>query len=134
MKWHCELIKLDNSKVMPCHYYLKDKSMKRVVIRSYLSIDEKKMVQDNASKVCLSASEYIRRIITGTKLPVLGNAKTVTDLLKVNADLARLGNLLKMALDNDDPEMSKNLSLDMKQIIAKIATTKQILETKIMEL
>ncbi len=122
------------TKQMPCHYYLKDKRMKRVAMRLYISPDDKKMVQNNATKVCLSASEYIRRVITGTKLPVLGNAKTVTDLLKVNADLARLGNLLKMALDNENPEITKRLSLDIKQIIFNIETTKNRLETKIMEL
>ena len=53
----------------------------------------------NAKRLGISSSEYMRRVVTGMRLPQPGNAQSVRDLLKINADLARLGNLFKLALD-----------------------------------
>ena len=41
----------------------------------------------------------MRRVVTGLRLPQPGNAQSVRDLMKINADQARLGNLFKLALD-----------------------------------
>ena len=73
--------------------------MKRVCVKAYLPQEEKVRLDGLAGRARLSSSEVIRRLVSGSGLPDLGDYNAVRDLLKVNADLARLGNLLKLAID-----------------------------------
>ena len=75
--------------------------MKRVCVKAYLPQEEKARLDGLAGRARLSSSEVIRRLVSGGGLPDLGDYNAVRDLLKVNADLARLGNLLKLAIDED---------------------------------
>ena len=50
----------------------------------------------------IGRSELVRRLIANARLPdasAFAAAEGIRDLLKVNADLARLGNLFRMAID-----------------------------------
>ena len=73
--------------------------MKRVCVKAYLPQEEKVRLDGLAGRARLSSSEVIRRLVSGSGLPDLGDYNAVRDLLKVNADLARLGNLLKLVID-----------------------------------
>jgi phage/plasmid primase-like uncharacterized protein len=53
----------------------------------------------HAGRVGLSGSELVRQLVASAALPDSGDLGAVRDLLKVNADLARAGNLLKLAID-----------------------------------
>ena len=58
----------------------------------------------------------MRRAVTGVLLPPPGNAQSVRDLMKINADQARLGNLFKLALD-------EGTDLELEGLMGMIAET-----------
>lgn len=67
--------------------------------------EEKIQVQALADQVRLSVSELLRRLVLGHRLPDAQDfvsAQAIRDLLKINADQARLGNLLKLLIDEAD--------------------------------
>lgn len=67
--------------------------------------EELERVKAQADQFKLSVSEMLRRFVLGQHLPDptdFADAQAVRDLLKVNADQARLGNLLKLAIDESD--------------------------------
>ncbi|MBF0325868.1 MAG: conjugal transfer protein TraJ [Alphaproteobacteria bacterium] len=62
-------------------------------------------VKSQAAQFKLSISEMLRRFALGNTLPdpsAFAGAAAIRELLKVNADQARLGNLLKLAIDESD--------------------------------
>lgn len=74
----------------------------RHVIKTYFNDSEKDRLDQLASQLRLSRSELLRRLLMNSPLPKARDfeaSRAVLDLLKVNADLARLGNLLKLAMD-----------------------------------
>ncbi|WP_417247412.1 plasmid mobilization protein [Celeribacter sp.] len=74
----------------------------RHVIKTYLNDEEKARIDQLASQLRLSRSELLRRLLMNSKLPSAADFAAwqgIRDLLKVNADQARLGNLFKLALD-----------------------------------
>lgn len=73
--------------------------MRRVCVKAYLMPAEKTRLETLAGKVRISGSELVRRLIMGARLPDRHNSDMIRDLLKINADLARLGNLLKLGID-----------------------------------
>ncbi|WP_096704150.1 conjugal transfer protein TraJ [Magnetospirillum sp. 15-1] len=67
--------------------------------------EEMERVRKQADQFKLSISEMLRRFALGERLPdpsTFAGAEAIRNLLKVNADQARLGNLLKLALDESD--------------------------------
>lgn len=60
------------------------------------------MIDQNAKNVGLSTSTYLRNIGIGIEVKGILDQKAVGDMAKVNADLGRLGGLLKMWLSNDE--------------------------------
>ncbi|NIZ01920.1 plasmid mobilization protein [Thalassospira lucentensis] len=74
----------------------------RHVIKTYLNDEEKARIDQLARQLRLSRSELLKRLLMNTKLPSARDFAAwqgIRDLLKVNADQARLGNLFKLALD-----------------------------------
>ncbi len=74
----------------------------RHVIKTYLNDEEKERIDQLAHQMRLSRSELLKRLLMNTKLPSARDFAAwqgIRDLLKVNADQARLGNLFKLALD-----------------------------------
>lgn len=95
--------------------------------KSYWTEEEKNDGIAKAEQLGLSFSEFIRRTATGARLPNIGHAETVRDLLKINADLARLGNLLKLAIDEEQP-------MAVLELADQIKSTQDLLKQKIKEL
>ena len=60
-------------------------------------------------------------------LPQPGSAQSVRDLMKINADQARLGNLFKLALN-------EGTNLELEGLMVSIAKTQVLLKSKVMEL
>ncbi len=83
--------------------------------------DERARVDQLADQLKLSVSELLRRLALGHRLPDpedFALAHAIRDLLRINADQARLGNLLKLALD-DDPGPAQRARIE--SLIAEIA-------------
>jgi hypothetical protein len=92
---------------------------KRILIS--FTDDERAQVDSLAGQLRLSVSELLRRLALGHRLPDpqdFAAAQAIRDLLKINADQARLGNLLKLALD-DDPGPAARARID--SLIGEIA-------------
>ena len=94
----------------------------------YLNRCEKDKLVTLAKGYNLSQSELIRFSIFNIPLPNIGKQQAISDLLKINADLARLGNLFKLALDEDfyPEELNKHINA--------IADLRAILKAKIEKL
>lgn len=94
---------------------------------------EKAELEALAGRTGKSFSELIRALVAGRQ-PITAASKhlQVRDLLKVNADLARLGNLLKMILD--DESLILPAGIDFKGLYASIRETQDELKAKVREL
>lgn len=100
-------------------------------IKAYVSQAEKDEVTALALQARLTVSNLIRRLVLGQKLPDAHRHEAVIEMVKINADLARLGNLLRMALD--DPEFV-TAEISLEDLFDNIRETQAILKAKIKEL
>lgn len=72
---------------------------KRILLKAYVKPELHKRITDHAHRTKLSASRIVERVLETGKLPDVGNAQAIQVLLAVNADQARLGNLLLKAIN-----------------------------------
>lgn len=84
----------------------------RHLIKTYLNDDEKAHIDALAAQLRLSRSDLLRRLVMSYRIPKAEDFvawQGIRDLMKVNADQARLGNLFKLALDDapDDQLMAR---------------------------
>lgn len=63
--------------------------------------EEESLIKSNAAQSGLTIAEYLRRVGMGTELKSLADKDAVLELSKINADLGRLGGLLKLWLTDD---------------------------------
>ena len=63
--------------------------------------DEETEIKSNAAKAGLSIAEYLRRVSIGYHIQSAIDKDYVLQLSKINADLGRLGGLLKLWLSQD---------------------------------
>lgn len=85
-----------------------------------------------AKQANLTISETIRRLVIGKKLPDANRHHQVLELVNVNADLARLGNLQRMYLSDPDLPLPENM--DLEELCDRIEETRTLLKRKIEEL
>jgi len=71
---------------------------KKPFLKAYLTLEEYAQVNDLAASSGLSRSELIRRCALGREIPGRVDQRAVLLLQKANADLGRLGGLLKQRL------------------------------------
>jgi hypothetical protein len=93
-----------------------------------LTPKERDHIDALAGKLHLNRSEVVRRVVLAKRVPDPTEFvawQGIRDLMKVNADLARLGNLFKLALDEEPPE---SLIEKLDEIAADIAETQQHLK------
>ena len=105
-------------------------SPKRKLIGSWLLPEEKAEVTALAKQARLTVSELVRRLVLGQSLPDMHRHEAVIDLVKINADLARLGNLLRMALTDDDEALLPE-SFNLENLYEEISDTQTELKIKI---
>lgn len=108
---------------------MNDKRKRTVPLRSWVSQEEAEEVKALAKQARLTVSELVRRLVTGKQLPDANRHEAVIELIKINADLARLGNLLRMALDDD--EFQPPEGMDLETLFGKMRDTQTILKAKI---
>ncbi|WP_114104319.1 plasmid mobilization protein [Thalassospira profundimaris] len=106
----------------------------RHVIKTYLNDEEKERIDQLAHQMRLSRSELLKRLLMNAKLPSASDFAAwqgIRDLLKVNADQARLGNLFKLALDEP---LSADLLKKFDDMIRDIEETQAELKISIGEI
>ncbi|KTD33840.1 conjugal transfer relaxosome component TraJ [Legionella nautarum] len=64
--------------------------------------DEEIEIKNNAATSGLTTAEYLRRLGLGLKIHGIIDKQHILELSKINADLGRLGGLLKLWLTNDE--------------------------------
>ena len=69
---------------------------KRIAV--YLGPGEYDTIQASAKRAGLTLSTFCKKVCTGIPVPSMEHQQAIKDILKVNADLGRLGGLLKLAL------------------------------------
>ena len=88
-------------------------------ITLYLLPDEKKFIDENAERLNISANEFIRASIRGQQFPSYVDQDSIRELLKLRADLGRLGGLLKLWLTNDHKTAKFNVAVIL-QLLGRI--------------
>lgn len=99
----------------------KNKTGKTMVIPIRITPAEKNRLLDLAQAHGLSLSEYMRQAGLIHEITSRTEVETVLQLAKINVDQARLGNLLKLAIDQDNTR-------EVEQLIADIRQTQQQLK------
>lgn len=84
-------------------------------------------IASSASRAGLSVSRFVRLVCLGMAIPSREDAQARRELLKVNADLARLGGLLKIALRYER-------AVEVRQLVAELAETQEALKSIVKEL
>jgi len=88
--------------------------------------EERARVDELSAQLRLSRSELLRRLVLSHPIPKPEDFvawEGIRDLLKVNADLARLGNLFKLAIDEtEDVKLAETLKAQAADM-AKIQAT-----------
>ncbi|MBA2709017.1 MAG: conjugal transfer transcriptional regulator TraJ [Tatlockia sp.] len=64
--------------------------------------EEEKEIKANAAQAGLSIAEYLRRLGLGHQITTVIDKQSILELSKINADLGRLGGLLKLWLSNEE--------------------------------
>lgn len=72
--------------------------VRKICMKSYMTESERDRIAALAEQCGLSVSEFIRRVALGQEVNSKTDKESFLDLLKVNADLGRLGGLFKLAL------------------------------------
>ena len=62
---------------------------------------EEAEIKSKATDAGLTVAEYLRNLGLGYQVPSIVDSRQVDSLLKINADLGRLGGLIKLWLTND---------------------------------
>lgn len=94
-------------------------------------------VRAQAGQFQLSISEMLRRFALGHHLPDprdFAAAQGIRGLLKVNADQARLGNLLLMALEESDSTWPPELLARVDRLVVDIRATQDELKGLVKDL
>lgn len=78
--------------------------------------EEEALIKANAHQAGLPVAVYLRNIAMGRPVQSRLDYEAVKDLAKVNADLGRLGGLLKMWLANDE-KLARFHPVQVKQTI-----------------
>lgn len=99
--------------------------MKREAATSKIEVrvtsTEKNKIKELAQVHGLTVSEYMRQAALTQEVRGAAEVQTVLKLAQVNADLARLGNLFKLALENMD-------DIEMKRLVKQIRKTQLVVK------
>lgn len=82
--------------------------IRKVCIKSYMTESESVCIAALAKQCGLSVSEFTRRVTLGHEVNSKIDKETFLDLLKVNADLGRLGGLFKLALTENTRKVASH--------------------------
>jgi len=70
-------------------------------IKTSCTVSEYEQIKASAKQAGMSTARFLREVAMGYPVQSVGDKKAVLELVRINSDLARLGNLQKLWLDND---------------------------------
>ena len=78
----------------------KKKRPRQIFVKAYVSAEDKAGICAEAARLRMPVSEYVRCIVTRFRAPESKvDAEAIDKLMAVNANMARVGNLLRNELD-----------------------------------
>jgi sulfur carrier protein ThiS len=91
-------------------------------VKVYCLPDERAQLQANARAARKTVSTYLLNVGLGYQVRSATDGRRVDDLLRINADLGRLGGLLKLWLINDERTAFVGAAT-LRAVLAKIEAT-----------
>jgi len=95
--------------------------------------DEESLIKFNAAQSGLSIAEYLRRLGMSYSIQSVIDKDAILELSRVNADLGRLGGLLKLWL-SDDSRLSHFSPETIRTLLRRISGTQKIMLDKVNQL
>ena len=93
------------------------RTLRKHIIKAYLTDEEYQQIIRSSELAGLSISTFVRNVCLGSKIASREDAMARRELLKVNADLGRLGGLLKQSITaTGNREKIRPLLLDIEKI------------------
>lgn len=103
---------------------------KKSVLWSYVTPEEHAEIQAHAERAGLSCSNFIKRVCLGLPTPSLEKQQYRIELLKINADLGRLGGLFKLCLSERGTPL-QSLHPQVRHVLREIEARQQEMKTLI---
>ena len=104
---------------------------KKLRLTVYLTPEEHAAITASANRAGVSLSTFSKRVCSGMPVPSLEHTLAVKDMLRINADLARLGGLFKLALSE---KSEGNDRFMLQKLLRDIEATQRDLQTAIARL
>ncbi len=102
--------------------------IRKNVMQVYLNDEEYAQILKTCNLTGLSASAFARNVCLGSRIESREDAIARRELLKINADLARIGGLLKLAL-------AENIcSQQVRTLLMEIKTRQRELKVKVAQI
>ncbi len=104
-------------------------------IKAHVTPDEYARLKSDAGRFHFTMSGYVRLVMTKFKIPQsVVDATAILELINARADLARLGNLFKMAINDEGFRDSGIGPAQIQKLIKDIEYTRRFLHDKILSL
>ena len=94
---------------------------RKKIIKAYVTDEEHLQVSEQAARAQLTVSTYVKRVCLGYEIKSRVEQKAILELIKIKAELGKIGGLLKHALGEKRLERSTQVNqlLDELNIICK---------------
>ena len=102
---------------------------RKAILKTYVTDEECQRITDSARQAGLSVSAFISRVCLGSPVKSKVDEQAVRALVKVNADMGRLGGLLKMWLMDEDAHAT-----DVHRLLNELLALKDELARRIQKL
>lgn len=103
---------------------------KKLAVWVYVTTEEHAQISANAERAGLSRSTYAKRVCLGQPTPSLEKQHARRDLLRIYADLGRLGGLFKLCLSNKDIQLAA-LHPEVRRVLREIETRQMELKAAV---
>lgn len=98
-------------------------------IKAHVTEEEYARLHADATRFHFTMSHYVRLIMTAFKIPQgKVDAEAIITLVRVNGDLARLGNLFKMALNDEGFQPTPASEARLNRLMEAIDQTRKRLQ------
>lgn len=103
---------------------------KKTVLKTYLTPEEYEKIIESADKAGVSLSAFAKRVCLGQPAPSLENQRSRRELLRINADLGRLGGLFKLCL-SDKEGVHQAIHQEIRRVLREIEARQRELKAAV---